>query len=292
MKKGDIKFMKGVILCGGLATRFLPISKSIPKEMLPILDRPAIDYIVRDFKANGITDILIILGRNKECLENYFDRNIELEDRLENSHKYKELNELKEIYDGLNISFMRQIHAKGTGYAVNLAKNFVGDSPFILAFPDELVVGQSYTKQLIEEFEKTNASILPLKQIPIKDSFKYGMVDYIQNDDTIRITNIIEKPLPEDSPSDVCYTGGGIFVPNIFDALENCSEHENGEIYLTDAFFSLMKNDELFGKVIIGERLDFGNPLGFVKGNIIAGLNDERYSEELIEFMNNIINQA
>lgn len=281
--------MKGVILCGGLATRFLPYTKSIPKEMLPIIDRPAIDYIVRDFASNGITDILIILGRNKECLENYFDRNIELEDRLKESKKLGELERLKQIYNGINISFVRQINAKGTGYAVNQAKNFVGDEPFILSFPDELIIGQSYTKQLLEEYNRTQSCILPLKQIPISDCSKYGMIDYTEDLNGIKITNIIEKPTIDESPSDICYTGGGIFTKDIFEGLANCPEHENGELYLTDAFFNLIKSDKLYGKVIVGERIDFGNPLGFLKGNIVAGLNDDRYSEELLEFMKNII---
>ncbi len=282
--------MKGVILCGGLATRFLPITKSIPKEMLPILNRPAIDYIIKDFKNNGITDILIILGRNKECLENYYDRNIELEDRLIQSKKMSSIEELNEITEGLNITFVRQIYAKGTGYAVSLAQNFVGNDSFILAFPDEIIIGQSFSKQLIDEYNKYGANILPLKQIPLNESYKYGMIDYINTNEGIKITNIVEKPEPDQSPSDICYTGGGIFTKDIFDCLLNCSEHENGEIYLTDAFFNLMRNDKLYGKVIVGERLDLGNPLGFVKGNVIAGLNDDKYSEDLLNFLKNIIN--
>ncbi len=283
--------MKGIILCGGLATRFLPITKSIPKEMLPILNRPAIDYIVKDFQNNGITDILIILGRNKECLENYYDRNIELEDRLSSTGKFDLLEELKNIYSGINISFVRQINAKGTGYAVKMAKNFVGNEPFILSFPDEIIIGQSFAKQLIEEFERTNANILPLRQIEIKDCQKYGMIDYENKEGNLVITNIVEKPSIENSPSDICYIGGGIFKSEIFQAIDKCLTHSNGEIYLTDAFFSLMKENDLLGKIIIGDRIDFGNPLGFVKGNIIASLNDERYSDEIISFMKNILSE-
>ena len=284
-----VMIKKAVILCGGLATRLLPITKSIPKEMMPILSKPAIDYVIDDLKNNGVTDILVILGRNKECLENYYDRNVELEDRLLQSNKTNLLEELKHIYEGVNISFIRQIFTKGTGYAVSLAKNFVGDDPFILSYPDELIIGQSFAKQLIEEYEKTRCSIIPLKQINISDSYKYGMVDYTENESKIKITNIIEKPDPESSPSDICYTGGGIFTKEIFGALENCQEQPNGETYLTDAFFPLINNDNLYGKVIVGERIDFGNPLGFVKGNIIAALNDERYSEDILEFITNIV---
>ena len=281
--------MKGIILCGGLATRFLPISKSIPKEMLPILSRPAIDYIVSDFRDNGITDILIILGRNKECLENYYDRNIELEDRLQYTHKLQELECLAKIYDGVNISFVRQINAKGTGYAVQMAKNFVGDEPFVVSFPDEIIIGQSHTKQILDDFKKLGTNIVPLRKINIEDSGRFGMVDFESDNGCIKITNIIEKPSPEQSPSDICYTGGGVFTSEIFESLKNCPVHDNGEIYLTDAFFSLIKNEHLYGKIVIGERLDMGTPLGFVKSNILAGINDDRYSQELIEFMKNIL---
>lgn len=277
--------MKGVILCGGLATRFLPITKSVPKEMLPILNRPAIDYIVRDFRSNGIKDILIILGRNKECLETYYDRNIELEDRLDESHKFELLDEQKDLYTGVNITFVRQIYAKGTGYAVSIAKNFVGNEPFILSYPDEILIGRSFAKQLIEEFNKTNCNILPLREVPIELSNRYGMVDYKNNNGKMEITNIIEKPEPSNSPSNISYTGGGIFKSDIFDAIDKCELHSNGEIYLTDAFNFLMARNEVCGKIIEGERIDFGNPLGFVEGNIVAALNEPKYRKDIIEFM-------
>ena len=282
--------MKGVILCGGLATRFLPISKSVPKEMLPILGRPAIDYIVSDFRQNGITDILVILGRNKECLENFYDRNIELESRLMETGKYSTLKELENLYTGVNITFARQIHAKGTGYAVSLCKEFVGNEPFIVSFPDEITIGQSFCKQLIDKYNQTKSSIIPLKQIPISESYKYGMIDYINVGDCIKVTNIIEKPASDESPSDICYTGGGLFTNDIFDGLDMCPEHENGEYYLTDAFFNLIKNDSLYGLIIVGERLDLGNPLCFIKSKIIARINDEKYSDELLAFMKSIVN--
>ena len=276
---------KAVILCGGLATRFLPICKNIPKEMLPILNKPLIDYCIEDLKNNGITDILIVLGRNKECLENYYDRNIELEERLVLANKELELDMLRELYTDVNISFVRQIYAKGTGYAVGLAKNFVGNDPFILIFPDDVIVGNSFARQLIETYHETDSSVLPLKQIDIKDSKKYGMVA-IDNDELgIKITDIVEKPAPEDSPSSICYTGGGLFTPELFDELTYCEIHSNGEMYITDAFTNLIANNRLYGKIIAGNRLDFGNPLGLVKGNVIAGLNSEEFRDELVDFI-------
>ncbi|MBE5758183.1 MAG: UTP--glucose-1-phosphate uridylyltransferase [Clostridiales bacterium] len=280
---------KGVILCGGLATRFLPITKSIAKEMLPILNRPAIDYCIQDLRDNGVTDILIIMGRGKESLENYYDRNIELEDRLLFAHKDKELEELSKIYSDVNISFIRQIYAKGTGYAVLKAKNFVGNEPFILIFPDELIWGESFARQMVENFDDLKASIIPVRKINIADSKKYGMVDFQEDDKGMKVTNIIEKPEPEDSPSDFCYTGGGVFTPEIFTHLENCKVHDNGEIYLTDAFYGLMRSDSLYGTSIVGERIDLGSPMGLIKGNIIAGMSDFKYRDELLQFMKEIV---
>ncbi len=274
-----------MILCGGLATRFLPITKTIPKEMLPILNRPALDYCIRELKENGITDILIVLGRGKECLENYYDRNIELEDRLIAGNKTKELELISEPYTGVNISFLRQISAKGTGYAVSRAKSFMGNDPFVLVFPDELTVGGDKTKQLIDTYNKTGGSIIPLCRIDIKDSYKYGMVSFEEENDCIKLTGIVEKPAPENSPSDMCNLGGGIFTSDIFKYLEDCKEQPNGEIYLTDAYEGLIKDGNLYGKIIEGNRLDFGSPLGFVKGNVIAGLNDPETSESIKEFI-------
>lgn len=279
---------KAVILCGGLATRFLPITKSVPKEMMPIVNRPAIDYCIEDLRNNGITDILVILGRNKECLENYYDRNVELEERLESADKQAELQELNKIYDGVNISFIRQINARGTGYAVSLAKNFVGEDSFILMFPDELVLDNSITRQLIFAHERTKTSILPLKKIDVKECHKYGMVEFKKEKKDLKILRIVEKPAIQDCPSDICYTGGGIFTSDIFEHLEKCKMHSNGEIYLTDAFQYLIEHDLLYGVEIEGLRIDFGNPLGFIEGNILAGLRDEKIKEDLKQFLKSI----
>ena len=277
--------MKGVILCGGLATRLLPITKSVPKEMMPILNKPVVDYVIDDFRKNGVKDILIILGRNKECLENYYDRNVEIEDRLKQSGKLELLKELTDIYSDVNLTFIRQIDAKGTGHAVKLARNFVGDEPFILSYPDEIIAGNSFAKQLIEEFNKTGSNILPLRPVPIEECVKYGMIDYIDNAGKIQITNIIEKPTPETSPSNISYTGGGVFKKDIFDAIDKCNEHQNGEIYLTDAFNELMERNDVCGRILEGDRIEIGNPLGLIEGNITAALNDDKYRQSLIDFM-------
>lgn len=276
---------KAVLLCGGLATRMLPITKSIPKEMLPLLTRPAIDYCLQDLKDNGITDVLIVIGRNKESLENYFDRNIELEDRLLITQKEKELNLINSIYKDMNIYFVRQIEAKGTGYATNLARNFVGNCSFILLYPDDLIIGDSFSKQLINEYKKTKTNIIPIKKININDCHKYGMVGVEKNIDKIKITKFIEKPSIENTPSNICYTGSGIFTSEIFNYLPYLPLHSNGEQLLTDIFQHLIKKDHLYGVYINGTRLDIGSPIGYLKGNILMGLQNPEIKDDLLNFI-------
>ena len=276
---------KAVILCGGLATRQLPITKSIPKEMLPLGNRPAIDYCIEDLKNNGITDILIILGRNKESIESYYDRNIELEDRLTEQNKQKEL-ELISNYKDINISFIRQINARGTGYATSLAKNFVGSDDFILIYPDDLLIGNSYARQLINIYNQVGTNIIPLQEININNCHKYGMVGVQRYNNFFKITNFIEKPSLQECPSNICYTGGGIFSHKIFKLLTNTPIHTNGEQYLTDIFSQLIRSNTLYGTLMFGTRLDVGTPLDFIKSNILIGLNDISMRDSLLKFMN------
>jgi len=281
--------MKAVILCGGLATRMLPITKTIPKEMLPVLTRPAIDYCIEDLRNNGIKDVLVVIGRGKESIENYYDRNIELEDRLKSSNKIKELESITSQYKDMNISFIRQIEAKGTGYATNLARNFVGNDHFIVMFPDDIIIGDSFVKQLIDAHTTTGRSIIPLKKINIEESHKYGMVGISDNNSKYpNITEFVEKPSINNTPSDICYTGSGLFAHTIFDHLASCPTHTNGEQYLTDAFTPLIQGNNLCGTIIQGTRLDIGSPLGFVKGNILAALQDNDLKADLVEFIKSL----
>ena len=281
---------KAVLLCGGLATRLLPITKSIPKEMLPILNRPAIDYCIEDLKNNGITDILIVLGRNKETLETYFDRNIELENRLLAENKTEYLEKITQQFSNVNITFIRQLYTKGTGYATNLAREFVGDDSFILLYPDDLVIGDSICKQLISIHNSTKGNVIPLKRIDINECNKYGMVGITElTNNAYKVSDFVEKPDISTTPSDMCYTGGGLFNSEIFEHLNTCPIHEeNGEIYLTDAFSPLISSGTLYGTVISGTRLDIGSPIGFLKSNIIAGLNDHSFRDELIKFLKSL----
>ena len=279
---------KAVLLCGGLATRLLPITKSIPKEMLPILNRPAIDYCIEDLKKNGINNILIVLGRNKETLENYFDRNIELEQRLQRENKQEQLKLISEQHTDVNITFIRQIDPTGTGYATNLAKEFVGSDSFVLLFPDDIIIGNSLCKQLLSVHNQTGGNVIPLKRININECNKYGMVGITNENNNFKVTQFVEKPTIEQTPSDICYTGGGLFTPEIFDYLADCPIHENGEKYLTDTFGHLSAKNSLYGIEIKGTRLDIGTPLGFLQSNILAGLNSPDTRNEIIKFIKSL----
>ena len=280
---------KAVLLCGGNATRMLPITKSVPKEMLPIVNRPAIDYCIEDLRANGIKDVLIVIGRGKECLENYFDRNIELEHKLLSHNKTQELADITKQFQDMNITFIRQVDARGTAYATNLAKNFVGKDTFILMYPDDITMGYSLTEQLLAVHQTTGGSVIPLKRIDIKDCTKYGMVGIKQSQTQFPLVSaFVEKPEEKDSPSNICYTGGGLFTCEIFDHIKRCTPHENGEQYLTDAFAGLIENDSLFGFELKGTRLDIGTPLGFVTSNVLAALYNPNLHDDLVKFLKSL----
>lgn len=293
---------KAVVLCGGMATRFLPISKSVPKEMLPILNTPVIGRIVNELKDAGITDCLIIIGRNKESLVNYFDRNVELEHRLLATKRFEFL-KLEQTHENINIAFKRQINAKGTGHGVNLAKSFVGNDPFILMFGDEVVFGKTtYAQQLINQFNKSVCNVVATKVINKKECNKYGMIKFNSNH---KFVEIIEKPDLLKCPSDVCYIGGCVLNPTIFNCLSKITKHTNKtlkikkyfklttsnflfyvvgkkkivEISITDAINALAKIEKVDVVNISGVRFDVGNAVGFVEANIYAGLHSEHGSE-------------
>ena len=277
---------KAIVLCGGLATRLLPITKVIPKEIMPILNRPALDLILKDLKNNGITDVLVILGRDKEVLENYFDKNIEIEQRLLSQNKTTLAKTLNDSFEGMNIFFKRQINPGGTAPAIMHGKSFVQNESFILIFPDELLFGKSQTAQLLESYKKTQKTTIPIKKIPIKECYRYGMVAVEkQKDGELKLTKIVEKPkTPELSPSDLCNLGGGIFTKDIFKYLEKCKD-TNGEMLYTDAIEMMIENEGVNAKIIEGDREDIGNPLGFVKANITAALHSPEFKDEMEAFI-------
>lgn len=280
---------KAVILCGGMATRFMPYCKSVPKEMLPILNKPILHYLVEDLVKEGITDILIVIGRNKESIFNYFDKVPELEERLIKSNKKDLLNIVNKPQNLANITFIKQIEPKGTGYATLKAKNWVGSDDFYLCFGDELMFNnkESCVRQLLEKFNQCNKSIIAVQSCKFSEVEKYGIIKAgkIKNN-LIEVLDIIEKPKPENAPSNICYIGPAVLKPEIFDIIEK-TDFSGLELNLTDSFKLLAKENKIFAMQINGERFDCGNVTGFLKANIFYGLKDKGISEDIINYLNN-----
>jgi len=279
---------KAVVLCGGLATRLLPITKSIPKEMMPVLNKPILHYILEDLVDNGIEDCIIVIGRGKECIENYVDRNVELELRLKENNKLQELDMVNEFLDKINITFVRQIDAKGTGYALKRCQHLLKNDNFLLVFGDELMFNDSTPKQLISAFNKTQKSTISLKKVPMSDVSKYGIVQVEETKEGLKVHSIVEKPKVEEALSDLAYLGACALTSDVFKYTHKI-ELKKGEYCLTDAFEMMAKDNLLYGTTINGDRHDIGNKLGFVKANIFAGLNDPEIKEEVKKYINSLL---
>ena len=256
-----MKVTKAVIPAAGLGTRMLPISKSVPKEMLPIVDKPAIQYLVEEAVASGITDILIVTGRNKEAIENHFDHSLEYYERLEKSGKTKQLEELKAIANMANISFIRQKEARGLGHAVLCAKSFVGNDPFAVLYGDDIIFSRTpVTKQLIDVYSKFTLPVVGVKQVTEEQIVKYCSlkVDNIE-DNVYRVWDMIEKPTPDKVFSLLSILGRVLLIPEIFPVLEKTAPGAGGEIQITDAMKTLARAAGMTGVDFIGERYDMGN---------------------------------
>lgn len=272
---------KAVIPAAGLGTRFLPFTKSCPKEMLPIIDTPTLDYIVREAVECGIEDILIITGRNKGSIEDYFDHNFELENKLSSSSKNKELELVNEITNLANIHIIRQHQALGLGHAVNCAKTFVGNEPFLLMLGDEIIDGVNLSKDLIDSYNKTNSTSIALMEVPDKDVNKYGIVT-IENE---KIVDMTEKPNIEDAKSNLAIIGRYVITPKIFEILPNIKAGKGNEIQLTDALLELINHEDIYGVKVLGTRYDVGSKIGYLKATFDFALKNPEYKDELIEYI-------
>lgn len=277
--------MKAVILCGGLATRMLPITKSVPKEILPVLNKPIIEYLIDDLVSNGVESVLIVTNRGKESIENYFDKNVEIENRLQETGELEKLKELKNISDKCKIYFIRQITPLGTAHALLKAKDFVGDEDFVFLFGDELMFNKTngLTKQLLDKYNKTKSSVISVSKCEISESYKYGMLKFDKNN---KFEKIVEKPKPENSPSDVCFLGNSVLSFKIFDYIKLNSSGETG---IVDAINDYAKQNLVEVAFIEGERFDVGNKLGFIKANVFYGLNDDEIKNELKTYLKTLI---
>lgn len=284
------KIRKAVIPVAGLGTRFLPVTKAVPKEMLPIVDKPTLQYIVEEAVASGIEEILLITSPNKEAIINHFDRSFELEMRLEKSHKYEQLEMVRSISDLVHIYTIRQGEPLGSGHAVSLAESFVGKEPFAVLYGDDLIKGDvPALKELIEVYEKYDANVIGIQEVDPSVVSRYGIISYADRN-TGKIASIIEKPKMEEAPSTSAGLGRYIVKPEIFDVLRELKAGANNEYQFTDAMLHLMKTQDFYACPFHGTYYDIGNQLGYVKANIAYALDRKEFQEDLKEYMSTILN--
>lgn len=285
------KIRKAIIPAAGLGTRFLPATKAQPKEMLPIVDKPTIQYIVEEAVASGIEDIIIVTGRTKKAIEDHFDKSVELEMELEKKQSKKLLEIARSVSQIANIYYIRQKEPKGLGHAVLTAKTFVGNEPFAVLLGDDVIDSEKPAlKQMIEVYEKYNASVLGVQTVERKDVNKYGIVDGVQLDSRIyEVKNMVEKPPIDEAPTNVAVLGRYIVTPRIFDYLEKQEIGTGGEIQLTDALNKLAKEEPMYAYDFIGHRYDVGNKMGFLQATVEFALKRPELNEEFKAYLKEIV---
>ena len=283
------KIRKAIIPAAGLGTRFLPATKAQPKEMLPIVDKPTIQYIIEEAVASGIEEILIITGRSKKCIEDHFDKSVELELELEKSGKEEMLKMVREISDMVDIHFIRQKEPRGLGHAISCAKTFVGNEPFAVLLGDDIVYneGKPCLKQLIDCYDEYKTSVLGVQTVEAKDVNKYGIVNGIHIEDRVyKVKGLVEKPPVEEAPSNVAILGRYIITPQIFKILEETKPGKGGEIQLTDALLKLIDEEAMYAYDFEGTRYDVGDKLGFLKATVEYALRREDLRDGFIDYLN------
>lgn len=278
---------KAVIPAAGLGTRFLPATKAQPKEMLPILDKPTIQFVVEEANAAGLSDVLIITGRGKRAVEDHFDKAIELEIILEKKNDTERLRQVEESTSIANIHFIRQKEPLGLGHAVLCAKDHVGGEPFVVLLGDNIVErDHPCIPELIDQYILRKCSILGLQEVPDEKLQDYGIIEGTEVEDGIyRITDMIEKPDPGEAPSNLAILGRYLLTPGIFPCIEETEPDKRGEIQLTDAIKRLGKTEDIFGVVYTGKRWDVGDVPGFLKATVDFALMRDNLRDDFIEFL-------
>jgi len=284
-----MKVRKAVIPAAGFGTRMLPASKSVPKEMLPIYDKPTLHHIVKEVVDSGITDILIIISKDKGSIEDYFDVNFELEYELnkKSSEISREIHELSKM---ANIYTIRQKKKNGLGDAIKYAESFVGDEPFAILLGDDIIYNTSdelpCIKQMADIYEREEAPILGVQEVSWEDVDKYGIVNGVKTSDRItEVESLVEKPSREEATTNLAILGRYIVTPDIFPILHETKPGKNNEIQLTDALNKLAEKRKMIAYDFIGKRYDVGNKLGFVKATVDFALHDDKIKDELLEFL-------
>ena len=282
---------KEVIPAAGLGTRVLPASKSVPKEMLPIVDKPAIQYIVEEAVASGIEDILIITNRGKSIMEDHFDRSPELEQRLDQSGKQQLYEEMVAISHLANIQYVRQKETKGLGHAVASAKSFVGDEPFAVLYGDDVIIGEiPATRQLCDAYEKYQKGVVGIQYVPTEQIGKYCTLAVEPIEPKIfAVSDMIEKPKPEQIISNYAILGRCVLPPDIFSLLENLPAGAGGEIQLTDAMRLVAQREGMIGVVYDSKRYDMGNKLGILQATIEVGVRHPEIGKEFQEYLKEFV---
>jgi UTP--glucose-1-phosphate uridylyltransferase len=278
------KVRKAIIPAAGLGTRFLPTTKAMPKEMLPIVDKPTIQYIVEEAIESGIEDIIIVTGKGKRAIEDHFDHAFELEQNLFEKGKFDLLEKVKQSSKLADIHYIRQKEPKGLGHAVNCAKKFIGDEPFAVLLGDDIVQAEKpCLKQLIERYEETTASIIGVQQVPEDQTHRYGIIEPSSSFNNLYgVKNFVEKPKQGTAPSNLAIMGRYILTPEIFTYLEEQEPGAGGEIQLTDAIQKLNKYQRVFAYEFEGTRYEVGEKLGFITTTIEFALKDKEINKQLV----------
>ncbi|MDL5376467.1 UTP--glucose-1-phosphate uridylyltransferase GalU [Exiguobacterium mexicanum] len=277
------KIRKAIIPAAGLGTRFLPATKATPKEMLPILTKPTIQYIVEEAVASGIEQIIIVTGRNKRAIEDHFDSNPELESQLRAKEKYDLLEKVQASSQLAEIHYIRQQEPKGLGHAIWSARHFIGDEPFAVLLGDDLIVSEKPgLQQLIEQYEKTESAVIGVQEVPDDQTHRYGVINPLTSDGRLYdVKGFVEKPAPGTSPSNLAIVGRYVLTPQIFRFLERQEVGAGGEIQLTDAINYLNGIQRVFAYNFEGKRFDVGEKLGYVETTLAFALQDESIHDEL-----------
>lgn len=283
---------KVVIPAAGFGTRFLPATKAMPKEMLPVVDKPVIQYVVENAVKSGIEQIIIITGLNKRAIEDHFDYNFELEMRLAENGKNEQLKMIREISDMCQFVYVRQKEQKGTGHAIMCAREVIGDEPFVVLWGDEFFHSDKipHCQQLIDVYNKNGGSVLSVMRTDREeDSYKYGFVKgTARKDGIIKVDALVEKPGPEALPSEFATLSGSLLTPKIFEILEDQEPGKGGEIWLADAINRLCQQEDVFAKEIEGKFYDCGNKLSYIIANVEMALKREEFNGKLTDYLKKI----
>jgi len=286
-----MKVTKAIIPAAGLGTRFLPATKAQPKEMLPIVDKPTIQYIVEEAVASGIEDIIIVTGRSKRAIEDHFDKSYELESELEKGGKDELLELVRDISNMVNIHYIRQKEPKGLGHAILCAKTFIGNEPFAVLLGDDIVDAEPpCLSQMIDVFDIYNTSILGVQHVEQSEVNKYGIVDCeIDANKIYKVRDLVEKPAIDKAPSNIAILGRYIITPTIFDILEKTTPGAGGEIQLTDALKVLAKEEPMYAYDFTGRRYDVGNRMGFLEATVEFALKRDDLHNDFLNYLQKII---